>query len=100
MLVYPSIFGDIRVKQQIKKKKTVYKAVLLKIHACLQRENYEQKVIYPLTCFVCTFWQLKGFLPVKSTLFRIGGGLVMSQGLDFSGGGTLIQNKVEYINNQ
>lgn len=60
MLVYPSMFGGIHVKQQIKKK-TVFKAVLLKIHVWLQRGNYEQKVIYPLTCFVCTFWNCIGF---------------------------------------
>ena len=90
MLVYPYMFRGISVKQQIKKKKTVFEAVLLKIHAWFQRGNYEQKVTYPLTCLVCTFWQLKWFLPVKSTLFRVGGGLVMSQGLDFSGRRTLI----------
>ena len=94
MLVYPSMFGGISVKQQKKKqkkqKKTVFEAVLLKIHMWLQRENYEQKDTYPLTFLVCTFWQLKWFLPVKSTLFRVGGGLVMSQGLDFFRGGSLI----------
>lgn len=82
MLVYPSMFGGIYVNSKLK---TSFQVVLLKIHVWLQRGNYEQKVIYPPNMLCVYFLELHWFLPVKSTLFRIGGGLVMSQGLDLGG---------------
>lgn len=89
MLVYPSMFGGIHVKQQIKKK-NCFQSCTVK-NSCVASEGKlwtESNLSPNMLCVY--FLELHWFLPVKSTLFRIGGGLVMSQGLDFSGGGTLI----------